>query len=237
MGAKLRGYVFDDYLTKKKPAKPTKVSLSSEVATAARKTWKELDGISDGVLIARDLVNQPTNKLGTIEFTNRAKKLSALGVKIQVLGRKRDEGVENGGAFGCQPRFAPPAAPRPSCVGMVAKPKTSRLLSSARGVVFDTGGISIKPSGGMEDMKGDMGGAAAVTGLMHALASRKAKTNVVGISAWSKNMPDGDAQRPGDIVKSMSGQTIEIINTDAERSPRAGRCAFGIARSVSNLNS
>jgi leucyl aminopeptidase len=85
-----------------------------------------------------------------------------------------------------------------------------------KGVVFDTGGISMKPAGGMEDMKGDMGGAAAVTGLMHALAARKAKANVIGIIGLVENMPDGNAQRPGDIVTSMSGQTIEVINTDAE---------------------
>jgi leucyl aminopeptidase len=93
-----------------------------------------------------------------------------------------------------------------------------------KGVVFDTGGISIKPAGGMEDMKGDMGGAAAVTGLMHVLAARKAKANVVGIIGLVENMPDGNAQRPGDIVTSMSGQTIEVINTDAE-----GRLVLGDA--------
>src|SRR3974377_2362099 len=85
-----------------------------------------------------------------------------------------------------------------------------------KGVCFDTGGISIKPAGSMEDMKGDMGGAACVVGLMHALAARKAKVNAVGAIGLVENMPDGNAQRPGDIVISMSGQTIEIVNTDAE---------------------
>ena len=215
MGAKLRGYVFDDYLTKKKPVKPAKISLSSEVATAARKTWKELDGVSDGVLIARDLVNQPTNKLGTIEFTNRAKKLSALGVKIQVLGEKEMKALKMDALLGVnQGSRRPPRLVIMRWNG--GKAKDQPIAFVGKGVVFDTGGISIKPSGGMEDMKGDMGGAAAVTGLMHALASRKAKANVVGIIGLVENMPDGDAQRPGDIVKSMSGQTIEIINTDAE---------------------
>ena len=215
MGAKLRGYVFDEYLTKKKPVKPAKISLSSEVATAARKTWKELDGISDGVLIARDLVNQPTNKLGTIEFTNRAKKLSALGVKIQVLGEKEMKALKMDALLGVnQGSRRPPRLVIMRWNG--GKAKDQPIAFVGKGVVFDTGGISIKPSGGMEDMKGDMGGAAAVTGLMHALASRKAKANVVGIIGLVENMPDGDAQRPGDIVKSMSGQTIEIINTDAE---------------------
>jgi leucyl aminopeptidase len=96
------------------------------------------------------------------------------------------------------------------------KPKEKPLAFVGKGVVFDTGGISIKPAGGMEDMKGDMGGAAAVTGLMHALASRKARANVVGVIGLVENMPDGQAQRPGDIVTSMSGQTIEVLNTDAE---------------------
>ena len=215
MGAKLRGYVFDDYLTKKKPAKPTKISLSSDVATAARKKWKELDGISDGVLIARDLVNQPTNKLGTIEFTNRAKNLSALGVKIQVLGEKEMKALKMDALLGVnQGSRRPPRLVIMRWNG--GKAKDQPIAFVGKGVVFDTGGISIKPSGGMEDMKGDMGGAAAVTGLMHALASRNAKANVVGIIGLVENMPDGDAQRPGDIVKSMSGQTIEIINTDAE---------------------
>ena len=215
MGAKLRGYVFDDYLTKKKPAKPTKISLSSEVAPAARKKWKELDGVSDGVLIARDLVNQPTNKLGTIEFTNRAKKLAALGVKIQVLGEKEMKALKMDALLGVnQGSRRPPRLVIMRWNG--GKAKDQPIAFVGKGVVFDTGGISIKPSGGMEDMKGDMGGAAAVTGLMHALASRKAKANVVGIIGLVENMPDGDAQRPGDIVKSMSGQTIEIINTDAE---------------------
>jgi leucyl aminopeptidase len=97
-----------------------------------------------------------------------------------------------------------------------SKKKRKPVAFIGKGVVFDTGGISLKPGAGMEDMKGDMGGAAAVIGLMHTLAARKAKTNAIGILGLVENMPDGNAQRPGDIVTSMSGQTIEIINTDAE---------------------
>ena len=103
------------------------------------------------------------------------------------------------------------------------KAKDEPIAFVGKGVVFDTGGISIKPAGGMEDMKGDMGGAAAVTGLMQALAARKAKVNAVGVIGIVENMPDGDAQRPGDIVTAMTGKTIEIINTDAEGPPRARR--------------
>ncbi len=216
MGAKLRSYDFDDYKTKnKKPVKSTKIVISSDVSTAARKKWKELDGISDGVIIARDLVNEPANNLGAVEFARRAQKLSTLGVKIEILGEKEMKALKMEALLGVNRGSRRP----PRMVIMRwngGKAKEKPIAFVGKGVVFDTGGISIKPSSGMEDMKGDMGGAAAVTGLMHALASRKARANVVGIIALVENMPDGDAQRPGDIVKSMSGQTIEIINTDAE---------------------
>ena len=216
MGAKLRSYDFDDYKTKdKKPVKAANISISSSVATAARKKWKELGGISDGIIIARDLVNEPANKLGAVEFARRAQKLSALGVKVQVLGEKEMKALKMDALLGVnQGSVRPPRLVVMKWDGGNAK--DSPIAFVGKGVVFDTGGISIKPSGSMEDMKGDMGGAAAVTGLMHALASRKAKANVIGIIGLVENMPDGNAQRPGDIVKSMSGQTIEIINTDAE---------------------
>lgn len=220
MGVKLRSYDFDNYKTTfksadKKPAKASKITISSDVATEARKKWKELDGTSDGVIIARDLVNEPANKLGAVEFARRAQKLSALGVKVEVLGEKEMKALKMDALLGVNQGSRRP----PRLVVMKwngGKAKAQPIAFVGKGVVFDTGGISIKPSGGMEDMKGDMGGAAAVTGLMHALASRKAKVNVIGIIGLVENMPDGNAQRPGDIVTSMSGQTIEIINTDAE---------------------
>ena len=216
MGAKLRSYNFDEYKTvDKKASAATSISIASEIAAAARKKWKELDGLSDGVIIARDLVNQPANKLGALEFTRKAQKLSALGVKVEVLGEKEMKALKMDALLGVnQGSVRPPRLVVMKWQGGKAKDKPIAFVG--KGVVFDTGGISIKPSGGMEDMKGDMGGAAAVTGLMHALASRKAKANVIGIIGLVENMPDGKAQRPGDIVKSMSGQTIEIINTDAE---------------------
>ena len=218
MGAKLRSYIFDDYKTKtkdKKIPKSISIAIASEAATAARKKWTGLDGVSDGVIIARDLVNEPANKLGALEFSRRAQKLSALGVKVEVLGEKEMKALKMDALLGVNLGSVRP----PRLVVMKwdgGKPKQRPIAFVGKGVVFDTGGISIKPAGGMEDMKGDMGGAAAVTGLMHALASRKAKANVIGIIGLVENMPDGKAQRPGDIVKSMSGQTIEIINTDAE---------------------
>ncbi|MCF6321265.1 MAG: leucyl aminopeptidase [Rhizobiaceae bacterium] len=217
MGAKLRSYDFDDYKTKtKKPSKTTKIIFASKVSTAARKKWKELDGIADGVNVARDLVNQPPNKLGAVEFAREAQKLSKLGVKVEVLGEKEMKALKMDALLGVnQGSVRPPRLVVMKWNGAV-NTKAQPIAFVGKGVVFDTGGISIKPAGGMEDMKGDMGGAAAVTGLMHALASRKAKANVIGIIGLVENMPDGNAQRPGDIVKSMSGQTIEIINTDAE---------------------
>lgn len=221
-GAKLRAYHFDDYLTKgreadKKRTKSAKIIFGTSSAAAAKKAWAEHDGVTDGVLLARQLVNEPANVLGPVEFAKQAQKLKALGVKVQVLtvaemkklGMHALLGVSQGSASNRQARMA-------IMQWDGGKKGEQPLAFIGKGVVFDTGGISIKPSGGMEDMKGDMGGAAAVTGLMHALAARKAKANVVGIIGLVENMPDANAQRPGDIVNSMSGQTIEIINTDAE---------------------
>ncbi len=216
MGIKLRAYDFDDYKTKgDKPAKAARYAIASGITTAARSAWKGLDQVSDGVLLARDLVNQPANVLGTVEFAKRAQKLTALGVKVQVLGEKEMRAKKMAALLGVnRGSRRPPRLVVMRWNGGPAKAKPVAFIG--KGVVFDTGGISIKPAGSMEDMKGDMGGAAAVTGLMHALAARKAKVNAIGIIGLVENMPDGDAQRPGDIVTSMSGQTIEIINTDAE---------------------
>ena len=218
-GVRLRAYRFNRYKTTKKDGDnaPLRAQFSVAVAdvAAARKAFAPENHIVDGVLVARDLVNEPPNVLFPAEFARRATLLRKLGVKVEVLDVKAmtklgmgallgvSQGSEhdgrtvimrwNGGKAGEQP------------IAFVGK-----------GVCFDTGGISIKPAGSMEDMKGDMGGAACVVGLMHALAARKAKVNVVGAIGLVENMPDGNAQRPGDIVTSMSGQTIEIINTDAE---------------------
>ncbi len=220
LGMKLAAYRFDRYQTKKKDdeaeTKSITVTILTSHAAAARKAMKSREAVYAGVEIARDLVNEPPNVLTPTEFAQRAASLEKLGVEIEMLDEKAMKklgmrallGVGQGSAEesrvvimkwqGARDEKAPPIA----FVG--------------KGVVFDTGGISIKPAQGMEDMKGDMGGAAAVVGLMHALASRKAKANVIGAIGLVENMPDGKAQRPGDIVTSMSGQTIEIINTDAE---------------------
>ena len=183
--------------------------------SGTRKEWQRLSGVSDGVLLARQLVNEPANVLDPVEFAKRAQALKSLGVQVQVLGEPEMKKLGMDALLGVSLGSVKP--PRMAIMQWNGGKKGDKPVAFVgKGVVFDTGGISIKPAGGMEDMKGDMGGAAAVTGLMHSLASRKAKANVVGIIGLVENMPDGKAQRPGDIVTSMSGQTIEIINTDAE---------------------
>ncbi len=219
-GCKLRSYKFDDYLTKgrendKKPKSAMKITIGVDGASQVKKAWERVDGVTDGVALARQLVNEPANTLGPVEFAREAKKLEKLGAKVEVLTDAQMKKLGMGALLGVALGSEKPA--RMAIIRWDGGKKGDQPLAFVgKGVVFDTGGISIKPAGGMEDMKGDMGGAAAVTGLMHALAARKAKANVIGIIGLVENMPDGKAQRPGDIVTSMSGQTIEIINTDAE---------------------
>jgi len=220
-GMVLRAYDFDKYKTKKKDDedgdKPAaqKTTLMVESPSDCKKVWTSAEGVARGIMLARDLVNEPANILGPVEFAARAEALSALGVDIEILTEKEMKKLGMGALLGvAQGSVRPPRLVVMKWNGGKAKDQPVAFIG--KGVVFDTGGISIKPAGGMEDMKGDMGGAAAVTGLMHALAARKAKANVIGIIGLVENMPDGNAQRPGDIVTSMSGQTIEVINTDAE---------------------
>ncbi len=218
LGATLRSYRFDRYKTRKgddDPAAPATLSLHVADTLKAKKAMKTADAIADGVILARDLVNEPPNVLGTEEFAAIAEGLTKLGVEVEVLGEKQLKKIGMRALLGVGQ-----GSHRESKVVIMrwngGKADAQPVSFIGKGVVFDTGGISIKPAGGMEDMKGDMGGAAAVVGLMHALAARKAKANVIGAIGLVENMPDGKAQRPGDIVTSLSGQTIEIINTDAE---------------------
>ncbi|MGQ3040895.1 MAG: leucyl aminopeptidase [Brevundimonas sp.] len=214
----LASYRFDKYRTTQKADKIpsiTTVQVITSDLRAAQAAHDEFAAVADAVSFARDLVSEPANVLYPAEFARRVKALEHLGLKVEILGEddmeklgmrtllgvgqgsRRESQLAvmqwNGGAEGEQP------------IAFVGK-----------GVCFDTGGISIKPAEGMEDMKWDMGGAAAVAGLMHALAGRKAKVNAIGVLGLVENMPDGNAQRPGDVVVSMSGQTVEVINTDAE---------------------
>jgi leucyl aminopeptidase len=221
LGLALRNYKFRKYKTKKDKddevrGKPAGVTILVDDPSAARKAFKRRQAIADGVLVARDLVNEPPNVLYPATFAERAEKLGKLGVEVEVLEAKALRKLGMGALLG----VAQGSVREPRVVVMrwngASNEKEAPLAFIGKGVTFDTGGISIKSAGGMEDMKGDMAGAACVVGLMHALAARKAKINAVGVIGLVENMPDGNAQRPGDIVTSLSGQTIEIINTDAE---------------------
>jgi len=218
LGVRLRRYTFDRYKTRKDDSKPNgtgRFVFAVSDPAAAKKAFKAADGIATGVLLARDLVNEPPNVLGPKEFAARAEALTKLGVEVEILDEKAMQKLGMRALLGVGQ-----GSSRGSRVAIMrwngGKAGAQPIAFIGKGVVFDSGGISIKPGGGMEDMKGDMAGAACVVGLMHALASRKAKANVVGAIGLVENMPDGSAQRPGDIVTTMSGQTIEIINTDAE---------------------
>ena len=217
-GAALRAYRFDRYRTKEKPEdKPKLTSLAFLAAepAAAETAWKPLAGVAGGVFITRDLVSEPPNVLNPAEMAERCHKLGELGVHVEVLGPKEMRELGFGALLG----VAQGSVNEPRMVVMRwngGVPGSKPVAFIGKGVTFDTGGISIKPAGGMEDMKWDMAGAGAVIGLMAALAGRKAKVNAVGLVGLVENMPSGTAQRPGDVVKSYSGQTIEVINTDAE---------------------
>jgi len=216
-GLRLRHYRFDRYKTPK--ADDTGIALEVTLhvpdVAAADRSIAERGATVSGTLLARDLVHLPPNVLGTLEFVAEAEKLAALGVEIEVMDEKAMRKLGMSALLAvAQGSERPPRLVVMRWNG--GKADEQPLAFIGKGVVFDSGGISIKPGAGMEDMKGDMGGAAAVTGLMHALAARKAKANVVGVIGLVENMPSGTAYRPGDILTAMSGTTIEIVNTDAE---------------------
>ena len=218
-GVRLRAYAFDRYKTKRKddekPPSTRHVRVAVGDVAATRKAYESRAAISEGVLLARDLVNEPANVLHPEEFARRSNALKKLRVAVEVLDIKAMKKLGMNALLGVGQ-----GSERQSRVVVMrwngGKAGEAPVAFIGKGVCFDTGGISIKPAASMEDMKGDMGGAACVVGLMHALAARKARVNAVGVIGLVENMPDGNAQRPGDIVKSMSGQTVEIINTDAE---------------------
>jgi leucyl aminopeptidase len=218
LGIAMRSYSFEKYKTRKKPdetPKPRRFALAVADPKAAARAWSAQQAVAEGVTLARDLVNEPANALGPAEFAETLKGLAKLGVEVKIFNEAELKKLKMNALLGvAQGSERPPRVVLMRWNGGRDKEKPVAFLG--KGVVFDTGGISIKPAAGMEDMKGDMGGAAAVAGLMHTLAARKAKVNALGIVGLVENMPDGRAQRPGDIVTSMSGQTIEVINTDAE---------------------
>jgi leucyl aminopeptidase len=218
-GVRLAAYRFDRYrTTEKAEKKPSVKTLKIAVAEPkpAAKAFKTLDGLADAIIFARDLVSEPANILYPEEFARRVKALTKLGLEVEILGEKEMKKLGMGALLGVGQ-----GSVRESQLAVIqwkgAKdPAAQPVAFVGKGVCFDTGGISLKPPEGMEEMITDMGGAAAVSGLMYALASRKAKVNVVGILGLVENMPDANAQRPGDVVTTMSGQTVEVINTDAE---------------------
>jgi leucyl aminopeptidase len=219
LGTLLRSYRFDKYRTKKAEddeAPPEKrITIMCADPAAAEQCYPDISAIADGVLLARELVNEPANALGTLEFAAQAKELTQLGVEVSILGAEEMAALGMGALLGVsQGSVRPPQLVIMRWMG--GDESEPPVAFVGKGVVFDSGGLSIKPAAGMEDMKGDMGGGAAVLGTMHVLARRKAKANVVGVVGIVENMVDAHAQRPGDIVTSMSGQTIEVLNTDAE---------------------
>jgi leucyl aminopeptidase len=224
LGALLRGYKFKKYKSKTKKKNGAeandralkKIVIHCDDPKAATQAFVSARAILDGVTLARDLVNEPANILGPAEFAGRAKALAKSGVQVEVLGPKALQRLGMNALLAVGQ-----GSEKPSHVVVMqwrgAGPKGGAPIALVgKGVTFDTGGISLKPAAGMEDMKGDMAGAACVVGLMQALAERKAKVNAVGIIGLVENMPSGRAQRPGDVVTAMSGQTIEVLNTDAE---------------------
>jgi leucyl aminopeptidase len=218
LGAQLRNYRFDKYKTKDKPEQKLSLEALTVIVAGpaeARRAHAALEPAVPATFLTRDLVSEPANVLFPAEFARRARELSRLGVKVEILGEAEMKklGMNVLLAVG-------QGSTRDSqllVMSWMKGPRSQKPVALiGKGVCFDTGGISLKPAGGMEDMKWDMGGAGAVTGAMRLIAGRRARANVVGICALVENMPDGNAQRPGDVVKSMSGQTVEVINTDAE---------------------
>ena len=218
LGARLRGWRYDKYRTKL--AADQQASLTTVCIAGAPEgteaAWEVEAALADGIELTRELVTEPANIIYPESFVERVKpRAEAVGLKVRVLDDTEMAGLGMGALLGVAQGSRRPARLLVlEWNGGKAGAKPTAFVG--KGVTFDTGGISIKPAAGMEDMKWDMGGAGAVAGAMLALAGRKAKANVVGICGLVENMPDGNAQRPGDVVTSMSGLTIEVINTDAE---------------------
>jgi leucyl aminopeptidase len=221
LGLRLRGYRFDKYKTRKKEpedenGQAPEIVIGSGHAASARAASHERFAVAEGIELARNLVNEPPNVLFPAELADRAKALDKLGVEVNVLDEKAMGKLGMNALLGVGRGSSRDSRLVTMRWNGARSKRAKPIVIVGKGVCFDSGGISIKPSAGMEDMKGDMGGAACAVGLLHALATRKAKAHVIGVIGLVENMPDGDAIRPGDILTSMSGQTIEVVNTDAE---------------------
>ncbi|WCR53120.1 MAG: Cytosol aminopeptidase [Wolbachia endosymbiont of Ctenocephalides orientis wCori] len=219
-GALLHSFKFDKYKTKK-DEKITEVEeitvfTKDEQLSGAEKAFEQLRKEGEGIFLARSFITEPPNVLYPESYADRIKdELTKLGLEIEVLDKKQMEGKKMGALLG----VAQGSSKEPRLVIIKwngASNEQKPVAFVGKGITFDTGGISLKPSRGMESMKYDMAGSAAVVGVMHALAGRKAKVNAIGVVALAENAVDGNAQRPSDVVTSMSGQTIEVLNTDAE---------------------
>ena len=218
LGARLAAYRYDQFRTRlkddQKPSLET-VSIVVDDTSAADKEWASWGAVADGVDLARDVTNLPPNVLNPETYAKKIEGLAEFGLEIEILDEVHMTELGMGALLGVGQ-----GSEFESKIAIMkwngGKEGDAPLLFVGKGLTFDSGGISLKPGAGMDEMRGDMGGSAAVVGLMRALAGRKANVNAIGIVGLVENMPDGNAQRPGDIVTSMSGQTIEILNTDAE---------------------
>ncbi|HUB95893.1 MAG TPA: leucyl aminopeptidase [Stellaceae bacterium] len=219
-GAKLRSYRFDKYRTKEKPEqKPSleELVIQIEDPAAAKRAFQPLEKIAEAVFFSRDLISEPANVIYPETLAAAARSLEKFGVEVEILDEVQMKKLGMNTLLGVgQGSVRPPRLVVLQWHGNRKAKNPAPIAFIGKGVTFDTGGISIKPAGGMEDMKWDMAGSGVVIGLIRALAARKAKVNAVGIAGLVENMPSGSAQRPGDIVVSMSGQTVEVLNTDAE---------------------
>ena len=220
-GAQLRSYRFDRYKTKEKPEKKpslTQLTIMSDAPGEAQRAYNPLEKAVAAIGFTRDLVSEPGNVIYPETLAAEARTLEQFGVEVEVLDEPAMRELGMGALLGVAQGSARP----PRLVVMqwrgagTGDRQAAPLAFIGKGVTFDTGGISIKPAAGMGEMKWDMAGSAVVIGLMRLLAARNAKINAVGVVGLVENMPSGTAQRPGDIVTSMSGQTIEVLNTDAE---------------------
>lgn len=212
-GLVLRCYDFTDHKSDRSPRDPGAVTVMTTAPDTLAAPLAEIAALADAVFLTRDLVAEPANVLTTTEFARRLTDLTALGVSVEVL---EEDALERLGMRSLLAVGQGSASPSKVVIMQWKGSDAAPLALVGKGVVFDTGGISIKPAAGMEEMTMDMGGAGVVAGVMHLLAKRKAAAHVVGLVGLVENMPSGTAMRPGDVVRSMKGDTIEIVNTDAE---------------------
>ncbi len=217
LGLRLRGWRHDAYRTRMKDEQKKTLDVVTVIGAGAdaRDAWADSEAVAMGVELTRDLVAEPANKIFPVSFVARCEDaFRGTGAELTVLDEEQMHKLGMGALLGVGQGSEQPS--RVLAIRWNGGGEEKPTVFVGKGVTFDTGGISLKPGPGMEDMKWDMGGAGAVAGAMLALVKRKAKANVIGVVGLVENMPDGKAQRPGDIVTSMSGQTIEVLNTDAE---------------------